>query len=107
MPGGFGGPGGVFSNNRNSGKATTATTTKKTPPGPPKPPGNLARVKNPTRAISGAVSLIKCRDYRCLITGIWRPAIGATFCIESVFEVGNTRIPYLDIRKYERRTHRT
>ena len=53
LPGGFGGPGGVFSNNRNSGKATTATTTKKTPPGPPKPPGNLARVENHTRAISG------------------------------------------------------
>ena len=26
----------------------------KTPPGPPKPPGNLARVENHTRAISGA-----------------------------------------------------
>ena len=25
----------------------------KTPPGPPKPPGNLARVENHTRAISG------------------------------------------------------
>ena len=54
LPGGFGGPGGGFCNNRNSGKATTATTTKKTPPGPPKPPGNLARVENHTRAISGA-----------------------------------------------------
>ena len=53
LPGGFGGPGGGFSNNRNSGKATTATTTKKPPPGPPKPPGNLVRVENPTRAISG------------------------------------------------------
>ena len=39
LPGGFGGPGGGFSYNRNSGKATTATTTKKPPPGPPKPPG--------------------------------------------------------------------
>ena len=47
-----------------SGKATTATTTKKPPPGPPKPPGNLVRVENFTRAISGGVPLIKCRDYR-------------------------------------------
>ena len=26
---------------------------KNHPPGPPKPPGNLVRVENPTRAISG------------------------------------------------------
>ena len=31
LPGGFGGPGDMFSNDRNSGKATTATTTKKHP----------------------------------------------------------------------------
>ena len=54
LPGGFGGPG-DFSNNRSSGKATTVTTAKKTPPGPPKPPGNLVRVENPTRAISGGL----------------------------------------------------
>ena len=31
----------------------------KPPPGPPKPPGNLVRVENPTRAISGGfLSLI-------------------------------------------------
>ena len=56
LPGGFGGPGVGFSNNRNSGKATTATTTRKPPPGPPKPPGKLVRVENFTRAISGGVS---------------------------------------------------
>ena len=45
LPGcGFGGPGGGFSNDRNSGKANAATTTKKPPPGPPKPPGKLVRV---------------------------------------------------------------
>ena len=45
MHGGFGGPGGGFSNDRNSGKATTATKTKKPLPGPPKPPGKFQRLK--------------------------------------------------------------
>ena len=53
MPGSFGGPGGGFSYNTSSGKATTATTTKKTPGKTPKPPGNLVRVENFTRTISG------------------------------------------------------
>ena len=65
MPGGFGGPGGGFSHNRNSGKAATATTIKRPPLGPPKPPGKLVRVENLTRAMSGG-ALIKYRDYSCL-----------------------------------------
>ena len=56
LPGGFGGTGGGFVDNRNSGKATTATKTRKPHPGPPKPPGKLVRVENFTRAISGGVS---------------------------------------------------
>ena len=48
LPGGFGGPGGGFSDNRNSGKATTATTMKKTHPGPPKPSGKLVCGDNVT-----------------------------------------------------------
>ena len=48
----FGGPGGgPFKTGSNSGFATIFIS--KTPPGPPKPPGNLVRVDNSTRAISG------------------------------------------------------
>ena len=64
MPGGFGGPGGGFLVVVAVVALPLFLLLLKTPPGPPKPPGNLARVKNPTRAISGAVSLIRCRDYR-------------------------------------------
>ena len=55
LPGGFGDPGGGFSNKKNSGKATTATTTKKPPPGPPKPPGRLVRVEKILELFLGGI----------------------------------------------------
>ena len=54
----------VFGNIRSSGRATTATTTKQTPGRTQNTPGNLVRVKNPTRTISGGPPLMEGRDYR-------------------------------------------
>ena len=51
--GGFGGPGGGFLVVVAVVALPLFLLLLKPPPGPPKPPGNLVRVENPTRAISG------------------------------------------------------
>ena len=53
LPGGFGGPGGVVVSRSGSSGLPLLLFFLEPPPGSPKPLGNLGRLENPTRSISG------------------------------------------------------